>query len=157
MSIDVRQELAVLQRMSLPELQARYAELFGEPTRSRHKHSLVRRMLWRMQARAEGDLSERVRRRAAALADDADLRLYPPKKASPSPAVPSSDPRLPAPGTVLTRLYKGRLLQVTVLADGFAYEGQRYPSLSAVAKQVTGSHLNGYQFFALTGNERKKA
>lgn len=112
--------------------------------------------LWRLQALAEGDLCERARRRAAALANDAQLMLYPPKDTTPSPVLlPAGDARLPAPGTVLTRRYKGRLLQVNVLADGFAYEGQRFGYLSAVAKHITGSHCNGYQFFGLTQKRTK--
>ena len=54
-------------------------------------------------------------------------------------------------GTLLIRTYKGRSLAVEVLADGFAYEGERFPSLSAVAKHITGSHVNGYRFFGLGG------
>ncbi len=157
MSIDVRQAMTALERMTVPELQARYAQVFGEPSRGHHKQSLVRRILWRLQALAEGDLSERARRRAAALADDAQLRIYPPKHTPPPVILPLSDHRLPAPGTVITRLYKGRLLQLTVLADGFAYDGEHFRSLSAVAKAITGSHLNGYHFFALLSNGRKKA
>jgi hypothetical protein len=54
------------------------------------------------------------------------------------------------PGAVLTREYKGRTIQVTVLPSGFDYDGQVYRSLSAVAKAVTGSHWNGHLFFNLT-------
>ena len=61
-----------------------------------------------------------------------------------------TDDRLPRPGTILTRRYKGRTLQVEVLAHGFACDGQVYRSLSAVAKAVTGAHCNGYLFFRLT-------
>ena len=60
------------------------------------------------------------------------------------------DRRLPEPGTVITRLYKGRLLEVRVLADGFAHDAERFASLSAVAKHITGSHCNGYHFFGLS-------
>ena len=60
-----------------------------------------------------------------------------------------ADDRLPPPGTLLTREYKGRTYQVRVLADGFDYDGQVYRSLSAVAKAITGSHCNGYLFFRL--------
>jgi hypothetical protein len=52
---------------------------------------------------------------------------------------------------VLTRKYRGDVLQVKVLADGFEFEGVRYRSLSAVAKAVTGGHCNGFLFFRLTG------
>src|SRR5262245_48911927 len=98
-----------------------------------------------MQALAEGDLSERARRRAAELACDADLRLNPPQNkantTTPPPQdvpIPASvDQRLPPPGTILTRPYKGQLVQVHVLTDGFAYAGRVYASLSAVAKAIT--------------------
>jgi hypothetical protein len=159
MEHDWSKELAALTRLSANELRGKYAELFGEPTRTGNKTWLVRRIAWRLQALAEGDLSERARRRAEELAQDADLRLTPPRGAvSASPATPAnstlklrSDARVPPPGTVLTRSYKGRVLRVQVLAHGFLYAGQSYPSLSAVAKAVTGSHCNGYLFFRLTG------
>jgi hypothetical protein len=61
-----------------------------------------------------------------------------------------ADERLPRPGSILTRRYKGRTLQVEVLEHGFTYAGQVYRSLSAVAKAVTGSHCSGYLFFHLT-------
>lgn len=62
----------------------------------------------------------------------------------------TGDRRLPVPGTVLTRVYKGETLTVTVLPTGFEFEGEVYKSLSAVAKKITGSHCNGYLFFRLT-------
>jgi hypothetical protein len=61
------------------------------------------------------------------------------------------DERLPPPGTVITRRYKGDVLHVKVLPHGFEYEGEVYSSLSAVAKAITGSHCNGYLFFRLGG------
>ena len=62
----------------------------------------------------------------------------------------------PRPGTVLTRAYKGRRLQVVVLPEGFQFEGTRYPSLSAVAKAITGSHTSGRLFFRLTDKGGKR-
>jgi hypothetical protein len=154
--------------LTVPELRRRYLEVFGEPTRCGHKRHLVRRLAWRLRALAEGDLSQRARRRAAELANDADLRLHPPSPPTPlSPrragamaavtrgpvgsaaaaAVP--DARLPMPGTLLRRRYKGRTVVVQILAKGFEYGGARYSSLSAVARAVTGSHWNGFLFFGL--------
>jgi hypothetical protein len=60
-----------------------------------------------------------------------------------------SGSRLPLPGTLITRQYKGRQIQVKVVADGFEFEGEFYKSLSAVAKKITGSHWNGFKFFNL--------
>ncbi len=88
---------------------------------------------------------------AAELAVDAEVRTTPPKDftASPIPKAVSHDPRLPTPGTSIVRQYKGREIEVRVLKNGFEWEGDRYQSLSAVAKAVTGSHCNGFRFFNL--------
>jgi Protein of unknown function (DUF2924) len=148
-------QLAALQQLRVTALRARYAELFGEPPHSGNKPWLVKRLAWRLQALAEGDLPERARLRAEQLANDADLRLSPPKHDGAvnrnAYATPRSltDPRLPAPGNVLTRVYKGQTLQVRVLLHGFEFQGVTYASLSAVAKAITGSHASGFLFFRL--------
>ena len=164
MGLDVTKEVVALRRMTVTDLRRRYAEAFGEETRCRHKEYLWRRIIWRLQALQEGDLSERARRRAEELANDADLRIYAPKvKAAGAGRVavgriaPQADSRLPVPGTVLVREYKGQTIRVTVLDDGFEYGGEVYRSLSAVAQKVTGAHWNGLLFFGLAGKEAKKA
>jgi hypothetical protein len=168
MELNLVNEVAALQRLSISQLRQRFAEVFGEATAAGNRTWLVKRIAWLLQALAEGDLSERARRRAEDLARDAGLRLSPPRRqtvtSSAEPAanppepmsVPAPvDPRLPPPGTILTRSYKGQILQVQVRTDGFAYAGRIYPSLSAVAKAVTGTHTNGYHYFrnALNRNE----
>ena len=159
MELNITQELAALRRLAPRELRARYAELFGEQPSTKNQGWLLKRLAWRLQSLAEGDLSQRARRRAAELANDADLRTTPPRAAraaaaparpaaaAPAPPRPPADSRLPAPGAVLTRKYKGALLQVRVLQAGFEYDGLAYPSLSAVARAITGSHCNGFLFF----------
>jgi len=69
---------------------------------------------------------------------------------------PSDDRRLPMPGTVLTREYRGRTIAVTVLDEGFECEGKVYRSLSAVARAVTGTRWNGLLFFGLAGKGERK-
>jgi hypothetical protein len=163
--LNIVNEVAALQRLSVGQLRQRFAELFGEATAASNRTWLVKRIAWRMQALAEGDLSERARRRAHELARDADLRLNPPRPQTCTPAEPqalvaptpsAADPRLPPPGTILIRPYKGQQLHVQVLTDGFAYAGHVYPSLSAVAKAVTGTHTNGYHFFRNSLNHNKE-
>jgi hypothetical protein len=160
MNLNVNKEVAALQRMTTPELRARYAQVCGDGTASNNRVWMVKRIVWRLQAQAEGDLTERARRRAAELANDADLRLRPPA-AKADDAMPEltatrsvrfqTDGRVPPPGTLITRAYKGETLHVKVLADGFEFEGQVFGSLSAVAKHITGTHCNGFLFFDLTG------
>ena len=163
MTPDVARAVKALVDMTVVELRERYAEVFGEPTTSRHKDHLRKRIAWGLQAQAEGGLSERARRRAVELADETALRLRAPNKAAhaapPERTVTGrlkvpADRRLPMVGSVLTRVYKDREIKVIVRTDGFEYEGETYASLSAVAKAVTGSHWNGYLFFGLT--EEKK-
>lgn len=158
--MNVENEVAALQQMSTGELRDRYADVFGDEPRSRHKAYLLRKIAWRLQADAEGDLSERARRRAEELAVDADVRTTPPRgetvatmpKRTTTTAV-QLDSRLPAPGTAITRKYKGRILEVRVLKDGFEYDGEKFKTLSAVAKAITGSHCNGFRFFKLGGEQ----
>ena len=152
MSINVKAELAALQHLSPKELRQKYADVFGEQSRSGNKDYLVKRIGWRIQSLAEGGLSERAKARAAELARDADIRVTVPRTSTPTVVTlpgPPMNRRLPMPGAVLTRQYQGRLIQVTVLPKGFEWDGQIYRSLSAVAKAVTGSHWNGYGFFNL--------
>ena len=72
-------EVAMMESMSISELRSKYIEVFNEATGSRNKPWLVKRIAWRIQANAEGGLSERARRRAKELADDAELRLTAPR------------------------------------------------------------------------------
>ncbi len=162
--MNINKELAALQRSTPKELREQYEAVFGEPTRSGNKPFLIKRIAWRMQANAEGDLSDRARQRAEELANDSDLRLSPPMSPSVIGTINGAgrsggthhlhDKRLPPPGAVLTRTYKGDELQVNVLNDGFEFEGERHKSLSAVAKAITGSHCNGFLFFGLTNGSK---
>ena len=165
---DIAAEIDALHRMTTGELAERYEELHGQPVRTRHRAYLIRKIAWRIQANAEGDLTERARKRAAELADDADIRVMAPKtlvcppqsgeKVTVNRLLPNgehNDPRIPSPGSAIVREYKGRKIRVVVLADrqGFEYDGDRYRTLSAIAKKVTGSHINGFRFFRL-GSKR---
>jgi hypothetical protein len=163
--LNILNEVAALERMTVGQLRQRFAELFGEATQASNRTWLVKRIAWRLQALAEGDLSQRARQRAAELARDADLRLNPPQSKANTTTPPPEDVRIPAPvdhrlpppGSILARPYKGQLVQVQVLTDGFAYAGRVYASLSAVAKAITGSHCNGFLFFRNTLNKKETA
>jgi hypothetical protein len=158
MSIDVAAALKGLQLLTVTQLRDRYAEVFGEATRSFNKQHLVKRIIWRLQALHEGGLSERARRRARELANDADIRIRPPPigelpdsagLVATSPFRAALDDRLPMPGALIQRSYKGQLIRVRVLDKGFEFEGEVHRSLSAIARMVTGAHWNGYHFFGL--------
>lgn len=173
MDLDLKQQIALLRKMTVTQLREQHLELFGEPNSAGHREYLFRRIAWRLQAEAEGDLAERARRiraRAKELARDTDVRTTPPAafkdhQGEPDPkaevrrirggTLKIDDDRLPTPGTVLTRKFKGVTYSVTVMPVGFELNGEIYKSLSAVAKVITGSHWNGYLFFGLTPPKKR--
>jgi hypothetical protein len=157
--MDVYGQIAKLGRMQIGELRDRYQKVFGERTTTAHKQHLVRRIAWRLQVLAEGDLSQRAHRRALKIADDRDRRVNVPARIMRSgraavkrkPMQP--DPRRPQPGSVLSRAFRGQNIEVKVREDGFEYQGQRYGSLSAIARAATGTRWNGPVFFGLGKRE----
>jgi hypothetical protein len=147
--------LARLPHLTVGELRDLHHEVFGQPTASRHKTWLVRRIAWQAQAREQGGLTEQVLAKAAAIAAGQQVRERRPATVTPATgptkllALPASrDPGL-APGQVLVRSWHGRDIQVTVHPDGFAFAGTIYRSLSAVARAITGTSWNGHVFFGL--------
>jgi hypothetical protein len=159
--LDITNEVAVMERMTINELRAKFAEAFGEPTNGRHKQWLIKRIAWRLQANAEGDLSERALRRAMELANDAELRVTAPREPKLAPNAEQRTITVSAkiqpsvalfPTMVLRREYQGRMILVTVLKEGFEFEGERYKSLTAITKVITGKHWNGHHFFGLRAN-----
>ena len=118
--MDLQDELVELQTLTTDQLRQRYVELHGEQPRSRHKHYLLRRIAWRIQANAEGGLSERAKRRAEELAHVADIRTTPPRHLPlPQTGKPypkrkkavTTDHRLPPVGSAIVKKYKGQTLE----------------------------------------------
>lgn len=112
--MNVEAEVAAMGRMKVSELKERYETVFGESTRTGNKAWLIKRIAWRMQSNVEGTLSERARKRAMELANDSDVRLNAPKvmpapvgKTTTTTLATKSDDRLPPPGTLILREYKG--------------------------------------------------
>ena len=165
--VDVTGQLAELQRMTVGQLRERYLELYGVPTNSRNKQYLQKKLAFRVQELAEGGLSDRAKKRIDELNGEGDSTLEafdfkPQRPLAPLPAPANAkktkrkprDPRLPEPGTTLTRSYKDTEHQVSVLEDGFEYGGEHFTSLSKIARKITGTSWNGYLFFGLVQRKR---
>jgi hypothetical protein len=152
-AFDLASERGELEAMTMSALKRRYRQVSGHDSRTRNRQYLVRRLIWIAQAAVHGGLGEDALALAAALANDASIRASPPRARVLGVQAPNADAtrdqRLPRPGHAIVRRYKGETLRVTVLSQGFEFRGERYDSLSAIAKAVTGSHVNGYRFFRL--------
>jgi hypothetical protein len=158
-------DIRALQRMTVGELRVEWERLYGEPTRSRNRTYLWRRLAWRIQEIEYGGLRDSAKARILELAPASFLRSqrpvgFPrdpaPVSESPGPPVSQRDRRLPSPGSTLVRKYKGDDVRVLVLDDGFECAGRRFDSLSEVALAVTGSKWNGWLFFGLTDRKRAR-
>lgn len=145
-----------LKGLSTEDLLKKYEELFdGKKAPSNNKTYLWRKLAFRIQELEYGDLSEDAQNRVNELIEEYDpvnnkaLRpndAFQDIQGDASP-IHSRDRRLPIPGTVITKEYKGNAIQVKVLDRGFEYKNKVYRSLTAITKDITGSHWNGYLFF----------
>ncbi len=133
--------LAALKAMSVRELKADWAKLFGTEAPNNSRPFLEQRLAYRIQELTFGGLSKPARQLLDALADEVEG-----KKVRKSVI---SDPRNPVIGTRLVREWNGVEHVITVLRDGFDWQGQRYKTLSAIARKITGTQWNGYRFFGL--------
>ena len=141
--------LAALKTMSVRELKAEFEALTGTPAPNNSRVWLEQRLAYCIQELAFGGLSKPVIRLLDALADEVEG-----KKVRRSVI---ADSRNPVIGTRLVREWDGTEHVVTVLKDGFDWQGRRYKSLSAIARDITGTRWNGYRFFGLRENKRASA
>ncbi len=142
-------EIARLQNADIEDLRKRYQDVFGEsPNTQRTRNYLLRKIAYRMQEQRFGGLSEE----AQNILHDELAKVNPPdhpRLRSKTQKKSNRDKRIPMPGTILTRTYKRQAIQVKVLDSGFEYQNKVFATLSAVAKEITGSHWNGMKFFNL--------
>jgi len=154
--LDLDTALAELEALSIHELRNRFAETLGYRSESRSRTFLVRKILWGLQAAEGGDISEEEHQRALEMADLRTLKHRLPGKRKPHAVAIervnfTRDVRMPTPGTILCRQYKGKELRMTILPDGVEWRGQVFQSLSKAVSVATGTKWNGYAFFGLGG------
>jgi hypothetical protein len=143
-------EIAGLRDLDLGDLRARWHTVLGRrPSPHLPRHLLFRVLAYRLQADHFGDLDSERRR----LLDSAGSPVDAGKRAVDRGRL-ITDVR---PGTVLLREWNGRTQRVTVLAEGFSWNGQMYPSLSKIAFAMTGTRWNGPKFFGLRDKPSKEA
>ena len=162
-------QISRLQKMGVKELRVEYEKAFGKPTKSRNRKQLFSQIARKLQADRVGETGEAPiqptltvkfeRKKEAGKKAKAETKKTPGKKTEAASTaakrirqakpIGERDPRLPKVGTIITKTYKGKTLNVRVLEQGFEYEGQVFRSLSGLAKHITGQIINGFLFFAL--------
>ena len=140
----ILKQVTELYEMPIKALKERYQALVPEGSTPPNKDSLIRRIAHKLQEDTFGGLSEPAKARLETLKAELDpLRDLGQKKAAAGPS------RLPLPGTIISKTYKGQVIRVKVLQKGFEYNGKPYRSLSRVAREVSGVHQSGFVFFDL--------
>ena len=160
-------DLAQLQTLTIKQLKTQIAELTGQTLKSNNRPYLIGKLTKALEAKAAAEAeqarnakkakstrkAETKKSEKTAKAEKAEKSTKAEKaerRARTSPRKAGErDPRLPAVGTVLEREHQGKKIRVTVLEDGFRYEGETYHSLSTVARVATGTIWNGFTFFHL--------
>ena len=139
--VSVMAQLAEIKALSVNELKEKWEALFGDKAPNNSRSFLELRISYRIQELCYGGLSKQTRRTLDLLADEIKGKAV--RKSM------ISDPRNPMTGTRLVREWRGTEHTVTVMKDGFDWQGRRYKSLSAIAKAISGGTWNGYSFFGL--------
>jgi hypothetical protein len=141
-------EIAHLHDLDVGGLRSRWHAVWGRPAPPHLPgHLLFRVLAYRLQADHWGDLDAESKR----LLD----RSESPEQAGQSAMARSRQTTELQPGTVLGREWNGRMHRVAVLGEGFAWNGQTFPSLSKIALAITGTRWNGPKFFGLRGKRAK--
>ena len=136
----VEDELDRLAVMPIAQLRVDYREVFrNDPPKAFGPDLLRRSIAHRIQEKAYGGLSRSTQRLLDQL-----MKAYAAK-----PGGKIVLPRRIKPGSVLVRAWKGKSHRVTVLADGFVYDGDTYSNLSEITVLITGTRWNGPRFFGL--------
>ena len=138
---DVLWRLAALKTAPAADLQAQWRELFGKEAPPHNRTFLQSRLAYRIQELAYGGLKPATLRRLEALGEQLD-------GGNPVLRRIRMDDK-PVTGTRLVRNYQGVEHTVTVLADGYSWEGRPYKSLSAIARAITNTRWKGWTFFGL--------
>ena len=134
-----------LDNMERAELRVAWEDDIGRPPPQRASENYMRSVLaYRIQERAGPRLSKATKRELERIARSLEKG-----------ETPKATPQL-KPGTKLMREWNGIMHEVLVLDDGFEHRGKAYPSLSAVAKEITGAHWSGPRFFGLTSRGQKR-
>jgi len=142
---DIETRIIALEALTTADLQIEWRRLYrATPPTRLSRDLLIRGVAYRVQEQAHGGLSLGIKRRLHSLSEGSDQR----DGSAAAPAITMK------PGTKLVREWHGHAHMVSVLDDGFEYQGERYASLTRIARRITGVHWSGPLFFGI-GKRRR--
>jgi hypothetical protein len=150
----IQAEIKRLQSLPKAKLIDLYAIKFGKVPRIKHREYLVKRIAWKVQEAKFGGLSRLAQESLEKLIAEIELPPAEDTRQVTGKLRCPHTPGMPSTGTILTKEWKGQRIHVEVLDKGFAWNGEIFRSLTAVAQKITGSHWNGKLFFGLTKRSR---
>ena len=147
-------QITQLETLCFDELKARWRDLYGTEPPSYNRTHIVRRLAYRLQELHFGGVGESTRAQLREHIEREGLDAETERAARLTRRQRKNG--VPVVGTRIVRGWHGRRYEVTVAHGGFEFEGQRYRSLSAIARAITGTRWNGPAFFGLRKPEREK-
>jgi hypothetical protein len=157
MEENISEQILSLLSATLPEIQEQHEALFNvAKAPCANKPYLIKKIAYKLQETAYGGLSDETKMQIIDFIEKYDPinnKALRPQVVSAGKNVVSipfmRDKRLPIPGTVIHKKYKGQDIHVKVLDKGFEYKDKYYKSLTAIVLELTGAHWNGFSFFNL--------
>jgi len=137
MHTGILKQISALPEMEMDDLKKLWCDIYDIPPPGINRTYMIRRITYRIQEIAFGGLPDDVQKRLRTLRGSVPTKINPKRKC------------LPPAGTNLVREYQGIEHRVTVLQDGYEYEGRRYDNLSIIARTITGTKWSGPVFFGL--------
>jgi hypothetical protein len=153
--LDIETDVAVLGDLSREELAAQWEKIYRcSPPKGVRRELLIRAAAWHLQAKRLGGFSTETRRMLRSAIDGADKKIADRNRQA---SITADDIKVRTapkrkqvqPGARLVREWNGKVHMVDVVEDGFVFEARRYPSLSSIARKITGAHWSGPRFFGL--------
>ena len=141
----IESEINRFRSLALDELRGEWRRLYASEPPQISRDLLILGLCYRLQEIDQGGLGKATRRKLKTIAKN----LRKTGRVGPTPSL--------KPGARLVREWRGRAHTVAVTEDGFEYVGTSYPSLTKIAKKITGAHWSGPRFFGLLSPDRLRA
>jgi len=150
MKDSVLSQIKALEALSIKELRAKYTEVYGNDKGAQNnKRYLIKKIAYKIQENELGGLKKEAQDEINIFIEEVNPLEELRRSNIGKDLSGKKNKKVPMPGTIIKKTYKGNLLEVKVLEAGFEHNGKTYKSLSKLAKEISGVHCSGFAFFKL--------